>query len=46
MFMYTSSHFSCISVFTVMIVRTLRGLLFGLPGASDNVIVENILTNF
>ena len=46
MFMYTCFHFTCISVFTVMIVRTLRGLLFGLPGVSDNVIVGKILTNF
>ena len=44
--MYTCSHFTCISVFTAMIVRTLRGLLFGLPGVSDNVIVGKILTNF
>ena len=46
MFMYICSHITCISGLTVMIVRTLRGLLFGLPGVSDNVIVEKILTNF
>ena len=46
MFMYTSSHITCISGLTVMIVRNLRGLLFGLHGVPDNVIVEKILTNF
>ena len=44
--MYFCSPITCISGLTVMILRTLRGLLFGLPGVSDNVIVEKILTNF